>query len=281
MDEKYLRATFAELIGTFVFVFLSAGAVCVAPFAASQTGPLLIALSAGFAYAGALAATLHVSGGYLNPAITIALWVFKRLPGVKTLVLIFVQLLGSALAGLALRLVLPYQESVFNVTRLGAPHLHLEVFNAPRVTMGPLLQGIAIELVLTFVLVFAIFGLMFDPRAPRWFGTWGGRLIALWLGLLLIAGTIVGGPLTGAAANPARWFGPVLAEATVPSLSLGDTSAWADNAVYWIGPVAGALIAGWLYTALILPPEEELNRGSQPTSIAATPVSSPLFRVRR
>jgi glycerol uptake facilitator-like aquaporin len=277
MDEKNLRAYFAELLGTFAVVFVSAGAVWASRLGGLEPLSVSIALAAGLIYAGALVVTLPISGGYLNPAMTLMLWVFKHLDGAKAVGLIFVQFLGAALAGFVLRLVFPLQESAMIVSRLGAPHINLEVFNG--MTVGTTLKGIGVELVLTFFLGFVLYGLVFDPRVVQWMGKTRSRLTALWLGLVVAAVTFVGFPLTGGAANPARWFGPTLAETTVEPLRL--LNPFADHAVYWIGPVAGALIAGWLYTALILPPvEESIPQKAQAGAVPAG-ASSTLFRAKR
>jgi hypothetical protein len=106
-----------------------------------------------------------------------------------------------------------------------------------------------------------------DPRAPRWLGSWASRMTALWLGIVLAAITIVGFPLTGAAANPARWFGPALTELTVESLK---TRAFTDHAVYWIGPIAGALVAGWVYTAFVLEDTETASSSHTKPVVGST-----------
>src|SRR5437868_3029536 len=106
-----------------------------------------IALACGLIYAGALAVTLTVCGYYLNPALTLMLWVFKQMDGAKAVALIFVQMLGSVLAGFALRLLLPSQIPDLVATRLGAPHLNQELFLG--VTLTSMLKGVGVELVLT------------------------------------------------------------------------------------------------------------------------------------
>src|SRR5262245_40681359 len=170
--DKSPRAYLVELIGTFAVVFLGAGIVCTSKLAQEsgvyQPYLLGIALAQGFVLAFALSATAHVSGGYLNPAVTLTLWVFKRLEGVRTVGLIGAQLLGALLAGLVLRII--YSEQVLLEARLGTPHLFLRAFGGvegvqPALPM--LASGIGIEFVLTFLLTFAIFGTMIDPRAPR------------------------------------------------------------------------------------------------------------------
>jgi glycerol uptake facilitator-like aquaporin len=275
MDERNLRVYLAELVGTFAVVFLSAGAVCVNALGGLQPGSVSIALAAGLIYAAALALTVPLGGGYLNPAVTIALWVFRRFDGGKALALLGVQVLGAAVAGLLLYLLVYVREDIALTTHLGTPQLSPIAVGAG--TSG-LIKGIAIELVLSFLLVFAVFGTTLDPRMPGWAGAWAGRLGFLWVGLVLAAATIVGYPLTGGAVNPVRWLGPALWDLTLQS------DAFHNHAVYWVGPITGALLAGWLYTAFILPSEEE-QRLPRTTAASAgsipAPVSSTLYRAKK
>jgi glycerol uptake facilitator-like aquaporin len=282
--DKNLRPYLAELLGSFSFVFLSTAAVCSdwAARMSGQPGPGLIgiALVNGLAYAVALAATLPVSGGYLNPAVTLMLWVLKRLDGVQTSGLIFVQLLGAAIAGGLNRLI--FSQEVLTAARLGTPHLNLEAFGLHGIApgVGTFLSGVGLELALTFVLTFAIFATILDPRAPRWLGPWGGRLVGLWVGLVVIACTLAGFSLTGGAANPARWFGPVIWEKTVPALN--DLQPFRDQMVYWVGPFLGALLAGGAYSSLVLPSPEEVGTGA-PHTTGKVPAgaSSTLVRAKK
>src|SRR5262249_51748914 len=151
----------------------------------------------------------------LNPAITLMLWVLKRMDGAKASGLIFVQLLGAAIGGALPRFVFP--EDVLISSRLGTPHLNFAAFGQMGISPGPgvWLSGIGMELGLTFVLTFVVFATMLDPRAPRVLGRWGQWLAGLWAGLAVIGCTIAGFGLTGAAANPARWFGPLVWEYTI------------------------------------------------------------------
>jgi glycerol uptake facilitator-like aquaporin len=115
-------------------------------------------------------------------------------------------------------------------------------------TNGTLLTGAGVELLLTFLLTFAIFGSVIDPRTPRL----SGMGIGLTVGLMQAAVVLVGFRLTGASVNPARSFGTFLWEMSY---------RWADIReqifVYWVGPVAGALLAGVIYSYLILPAAPE------------------------
>jgi MIP family channel proteins len=285
MDDKNLRASMAEMIGTFALVLISAASTFIATLGGWQLGGqwwqaglLWVALASGLMYAAMLAATLPVSGGYLNPAITIMLWVFRRLDGVRAFFFVVAQVVGAVVAGGILYLLLPSQEAVRMASHLGAPHLNLDYLgSAGSGLFASLVKGIGIELILTFLLVFTVFATMLDPRAPRWSRNWANRLACLWIGLTLVACTIAGFPLTGAALNPARWLGPAFWD------WLQHPGALKDHAPYWIGPIAGSLLAGWIYTALILPAEEERRASvaAAPSTTRPAAASSALSRAKK
>jgi glycerol uptake facilitator-like aquaporin len=279
--DKNTRAYLAELIGTFVFVFVAAGVVCVNGLAAiawhprpvppdfvlvqPEPGLVGIATATGLAYAAVLAATLYHGGGYLNPAIVLALWVFKRLDTVRAFGLIAVQLLGAVLAGGMLRLVFSFREDIMSGVSLGTPHVNNDMFDPGTLAQHPavpLLTGIGVGFVLTMLMAFVIFATLVDPRAVRWLGKnrlWG----CVVAGAALAASILVSFPLTGPNVNPARWFGTVVWETTIPSLQL--LRPFRDQVVYWFGPIAGALFAGLVYMTWILPEQEP----------AAAPVAAP------
>lgn len=242
--DKHFRPAVVEMIGTFAVVFVGALAVCVSAMApandVANPGVLGIALAQGFILAAALSATVPVSGGFLNPAVTLTLWVFRRLEGRRAVWLILAQVVGAILAGLAVRFL--FTEDVLRRARAGTPHLNEAAFG--NTVLASVLSGIGIELVLTFLLTFAIFGTVLDLRAPR--------LGGLPVGLALAALVLVGYSLTGAALNPVRWLGPVIAEVSLPGM---EGAAFRDHTVYWLGPIAGALLAGVVYDFLILPGE--------------------------
>jgi MIP family channel proteins len=240
--DRTLRAWFAEFVGTFVLVFLSAGAVCAAYLPqALPRGVWLIAAAQGLALAVALSATAHVAGGYLNPAVTITLWVLRRLDSRPAAGFLAAQLLGGVLAGLALRLIFP--AGALHQAHFGTPHV-TEVYGP--VATNTLAGAAGVEVLLTFLLTFVIFGTMIDPRAPRL----GGLAVGLVAGLCLAALVVVGFDLTGVGVNPARSLGTAVWEWTY------ETPRWREQVlVYCVGPIAGALLAGLAYAYLILPPE--------------------------
>jgi len=94
-------------------------------------------------------------------------------------------------------------------------------------------QAIIIEAVLTFFLVFVVYGTAVDSRAPKIGG--------LAIGLTVALDILFGGPLTGAAMNPARAFGPALA-----------SGHWNNHLVYWIGPLLGGAVAGLVYGRFLI-----------------------------
>jgi glycerol uptake facilitator-like aquaporin len=283
--EKNLRGYLVEMIGTFAVVFLAAGAVCVNQAAiltgndGIKPGLVGIALAYGLAYAVALAAVLPYSQGYLNPAITLMQWVFKRLDGGKTVALVFVQLLGAAMAGGLIYLA--YTDEVLTAARMGTPHLNIQAFGEAGVTRGMMFKGAIIETGITFILTFIIYATMVDPRFHRLPGMWGKRLIGLWVGLALVAITLAAFPYTGAAANPARWFGTVVWESAVPALEA--MRPFADNGLpYWFGPIAGALLAGVVYNMLILPAAgDSTETGGPHLGQKSTSATATLTRARK
>ncbi len=232
-----IKAVIAELVGTFLFVFVGAGAVVTASFihAPGNGIALLIAAFAnGLGLALAITIVGHVSGGHLNPAVTIALWVSQRIASSLAVAYIVAQLAGGILAGLALKAI--FSTAIWSPVHMGAPSLA-----TPQVSFG---TGVLIEAILTFFLVFAVFGTAVDPRHPQ-IGGFG-------IGLVVMVDVLVGGPLTGAAMNPARAFGPAVAG-----------NYWSNHLVYWIGPILGAIIASLIY-GYILMPHEDIDIASAP-----------------
>jgi glycerol uptake facilitator-like aquaporin len=248
MDQK-LRMYLAELVGTFLVVLVGAGTVCAFHLlrtpSLDKTG---IALAEGFALAVALTVTFYVSIGCLNPAVTLMLWVFRRLESGPAAVLILMQLLGATCAGLILRLA--FKDDVLVLAHGGAPHLTEAYLSSDGgLTIGSLVSGTGWELFFALVVTLALFATFFDPRAPRL----GGILP----GLAQAAVVLLGFNLTGGSANPARWFGPAVWLATVPGAG---TPQLADALIYVGGPVLGALAAAFLYHALILPSPKRPER---------------------
>ena len=217
-------ALVAEAFGTFLFFFVGAGAVVLGDYLAANggTGPGLlgVALAHGLALAVLASALGAVSGGHFNPAVTLGIWIMGRITPMGAGLYVIAQLVGGLAAGLALKAV--FADS-WQASNIGTPALGAGI--------TPIL-GIVVEAVLTALLLLVVIGTTVDSRGPK--------LGGLAVGLAVTADILVGGPLTGAAMNPARWFGPAVA-----------AGAYADWYVWWIGPAIGALIAALVYrTAL-------------------------------
>jgi len=219
------KAYIAESVGTFALVFIGAGSICLNEYTGHGLGLLGIAIAQGLMLSVAVSATAGISGGHLNPAITFGFFILGKMDRNLALRYAGAQLLGATLAAFSLRWV--FAEHVWRPALLGTPDL------APDVTTIP---GIFLEAILSFLLVFAFWGTLVDGRAAR-IGGFG-------IGLTLCAGTLVGGPLTGAALNPARAFGPALA-----------SGHWSSHLVYWIGPLLGGGAAAFLYSNFLMQEE--------------------------
>lgn len=220
----------AEAAGTFIFVFAGAAAVIVNQWTGGLLGPAGVAAVHGVALAAAVSAFRPVSGGHVNPAVSLACAAAGRMTGRSALVYILAQLVGAVAAALAAAAVFP--DGVWQAAQLGAVHLH------PNVTW---LRGAVMEAILAFALVIGYLGTAVDPRGPR-------SVTGIAVGGVAFAAMMVGGPVTGGAVNPARAFAVALAG-----------GAWSHHLVFWLGPAAGAVAAGWLYDKLLLRPllEEE------------------------
>ena len=225
MNSKLLRPLAAELLGTALFVFIGAGSIA-AGAAAAATGPvnsLMIALAHGVGMGIIVSATMNISGGHINPAVTFGLFVAGKVDGGTLGRYWGAQLVGAILGAALLKGVLPW--GAVHATSAGTPMLSATVTFA---------QGILIEAVLTFFLVSAVFGTAVSAEAPK-IGGFG-------IGLAIFVDALVGGPFTGAAMNPARALGPAVI-----------AWQWNGQAVYWLGPLIGAALAGVVWKMVLLP----------------------------
>jgi len=222
MNHTLLKQCVAELIGTFALIFIGVGAIN------NNAGLLGIAFAHGLTIAVMVSATAGISGGHLNPAVTFGLLVGKQIEARKAVAYWVSQLLGAVIAGILLvNLLGSALHSGAEAVAGGTPDLN---------NTGPV-KGIVIEAVLTFFLVFVVYGTAVDPRAAKMGG--------LAIGLTVTLDILFGGPLTGAAMNPARTFGPAVASAH-----------WNNHLVYWIGPMLGGAVAGLVYGNFLIKPDK-------------------------
>lgn len=217
------RSFVVEFIGPFALMFIGGGAI----IQSAGKDLVAIALGHGLAIGLMIAAAGHISGGVYNPAVSIGLLVTGKLPPMKAVGYIVAQCLGCVVAAAALKAV--YSPAMVDAVKLGTPLL------GPGVSAG---QGFLVEVILTFFLMFAIFGTAIDTRGPS-------TIAGLVIGLVITMDVFAGGGLTGAAMNPARAFGPALVQ-----------GVWQDQWLYWVAPIVGAVLAAVLYNALLMEPGE-------------------------
>src|SRR2546423_4216007 len=179
MNQTLLKQCVAEFIGSFALIFIGVGVIANHSNLNSNAGLLAVALAHGFTIAVMASATGAISGGHLNPAVTFGLWVGGKIELPRMLAYWVAQLAGATAAAFLLLYVfaqLPNQVPS-DIVAKGTPDLLREGILPA--------QGIVIEGVLTFFLVFVVYGTAVDARAPKIGGA------AIWL--------------TSTLGNPVHW----------------------------------------------------------------------------
>lgn len=202
--QRYL----AEAIGTFALVFAGTGAIVVNDIGEGVVSHLGIALTFGLVVMAMIYAVGDISGAHLNPAVTLAFWLARRLPGSDIVPYVASQLFGALAASVLVRVVL-------------GPHPTL----GATLPTGSVSQSLVLEIVLTFLLMFTILNVATGAKEK---GTTAGMAI----GAVVALAALVGGPISGASMNPARSFGPALVSGELQFLWL-----------YLLAPVLGSGLA--------------------------------------
>jgi glycerol uptake facilitator-like aquaporin len=209
-----IRALIAEFLGTFAWVFFAAGVVCSDASLGGTIGPVGAALGVGLTVAAVFGIFGRAARGQFNPAFTLGLVAARRLDIVQGALCLVSQLLGASLAGLFLAKAFAHAPIIAEPPFLGAP-----------IPSGVGYRGASLlEAVATMMLAMAVYAPGAADRSGRAASIFG----AIAAGAVAAAAALVIGPLTGAALNPARAFGPALA-----------TGYWHQHYVYWAGPLAG------------------------------------------
>ena len=222
---KGAPALVAEFLGTFALCFFGAGAVCMNQWTGGALGSLGIAITHGAVLGVMISALGHVSGAHFNPAVTAGLLTANKIDGQTALAYVLAQLIGAVAAAALLAFLIPAE--VWQPVHLGAPAINIHVISVGKAV---LLEGL-----LTFFLVLTVFGTAVDPK-----GSWKA-IAGFGIGTVLIFEILVGGPLTGAAMNPARAFGPALVAHALNQ----------QHFIYWLGPILGGVAAGALYANVL------------------------------
>jgi MIP family channel proteins len=216
------KSYWAEFLGTFTLCFVGQGAV-VMQHATGGASLLVIAVAHGLALATMVSALGSWSGAHFNPAVTLGFVITRRMSLTSAITYWLSQLSGAIAASFLLRSVVPGEAG--EAVHYGVPLLAAGVSAS---------QGLLLEFVMTFLLVTVVWGTAVDERGPR-IGGFG-------IGLVVCADILVGGPLTGAAMNPARAFGAACA-----------SGVWTDHWIYWVAPMLGGVAAARTYKGLMHP----------------------------
>ncbi len=226
MQERGLAAYLAELIGTFLLVFFICSVVVlfVATGNQAQFGSdfAVVGLVHGFLLFGLIVMFGVVSGGHFNPAVTLAAAAIKRIAPVDAVIFILAQLSGGVLGALLAKGLLLDEG---RATSYGAAQVSG--------LLGGNFQGMIVEAIGAFCLVLVILAAVYSKKSLK---EWA----PLAIGTTLAFAVMVGGPLTGGAFNPARWFGPALVS--------GD---WGGVWPYVVGPILGSLLAVGVFKFII------------------------------
>lgn len=219
-----LKGFSAELFATFTFVFIGVavtGAALNAPpgyiSGPDAAGYLIIALGHGIGIASGYVVVGRISGGHMNPAVTIATILSGHTGLIRGISYILGQLAGSVLA------VLVIDQYVWSISGLGVQLVGMS---------GGVAHGLVLQVILVFFLVFVTFATAIDKR--------GSPVITpLAIGMVIFVAHLIGLTLTGGSINPARTFGPALIH-----------GFWEDHWVYWVGPILGGLAGAICYVIL-------------------------------
>jgi aquaporin Z len=220
----------AEFVGTFWLVFGGCGSAVLAAQFQASSGPSVNIGFVGVAFAFGLTvltmayAIGHVSGCHLNPAVSIGLWAGKRFPAADLLPYIVLQVMG-AIAGAAALYIIADGKAGFIVGGFAS-----NGYGDHSPGGYTLLACFVAEFILTFMFLMIILGST-DSRAPNGFAP-----IAIGLGLTLIH--LIGIPVTNTSVNPARSTGPAV---------FAGGWALAQLWLFWVAPILGAVIAGFVY----------------------------------
>jgi len=219
VEENWLKNSAVEFVGTFALIFVGAGSI----IATGGQNLVAIALAHGLAIGLMVAAAGHISGGVYNPSLTVGLMVTRRIGVGRGAYYIVAQLVGATVAALALKVL--FAPAAAATVNLGTPAVGTGVGAG---------AAVLAEAIMTFFLMYSVFGVAVDQRGAK-------AIAGLVIGLTITMDIFVGGGLTGAAMNPARWFGPAIVQ-----------GAFDNWWVYWVGPIIGAAVAAVLWNQFYL-----------------------------
>ncbi|TKY70817.1 Aquaporin TIP2-3 [Spatholobus suberectus] len=213
-----LKAYLAEFHATLLFVFAGVGSAIAyneltKDAALDPTGLVAVAVAHAFALFVGVSVAANISGGHLNPAVTFGLAIGGNITLLTGFLYWIAQLLGSIVACLLLNLVTAKSIPTHGVTGVNA------------------FQGVVFEIVITFALIYTVYATAADPKKGSL-----GIIAPIAIGFIVGANILAAGPFSGGSMNPARSFGPAVVSGN-----------FADNWIYWVGPLIGGGLAGLIY----------------------------------
>jgi len=220
-DKRIIFKLLAEMIGTMVLVFFSCGSADADP-ANGQANIVRYSLTFGFTVATMAQCIGHVSGCHINPAVTLGLFVGRKIGLVASILYIIFQCIGGLIGAALLLAIQPGNENPKTIPGITS-------FNPDDVSAG---QAFLVEFVITFVLLLTVYAAAADE------GNEVKGSAPLAIGLAIGIAHLFAGPITGPSMNPARSFGPA-----VVGRGRGLEQLW----VYWLGPICGGVTGAITY----------------------------------
>lgn len=207
--KKYV----AEFIGTFVLVFCGTGAIVLNDTLEGMLGDFGIGIVFGLSVTAMIYCYKHISGAYINPAVTIGFAITNLFDNKDLFGYIVAQILGGILASVSIHLLVPSHE------KLGVTEAHIGI-----------IQTFVLEFFLTLLLMLVI---IFVSQHKKW-----ASATAIAVGGIVFLEAWLAGPFTGASMNPARSIAPALVSGQL-------TTLW----IYILAPILGSLAAVriWLF----------------------------------
>lgn len=230
---EFIRKVVAEVIATFLLVFVTCGAAAISESDERRIAKLAASMAGGMIVTVMIFAVGHISGAHMNPAVTLAFAAVRHFPWKQVPVYAAAQVTGATAAGFTLRTLLK------PIRMLGT--------TAPS---GTDVQALIMEIVVTFIMMFVTAAVTTDTKAI-------GELAGLAVGCSVCITSILAGPVSGGSMNPARTLGPALASGYYKGL-------W----VYFVGPPLGTLLGAWSYNFIRFHENRQVHAVSSAPSIS-------------
>jgi len=234
------RGGLSEFFATMIFIFIGCGSVLSVSVSGlgneiPSAALVSIALAHGFAIMVLVYSIGEVSGGHINPAVTWACMITRKISILRFVIYWSAQLLGSMAGASAIWTITP--DELRATGSIGYHDIN------DTLTVG---KGLLAEIYFTFIFLFVVFSTAISPFAGKLApmssaDTGPGKLTPFAVGMTILILHLVGVPITGASMNPARSFGPAVI-----------SGHWAHHWVYWVGPLIGSTLAAFVSEILFL-----------------------------